>query len=130
MRVTAGRLVKQSSVKCLKCGIIAHDHVYLQIVAGRDEESGANLGIYWTKAAARFFLRTPQRNRNELGETTVNKTRRKHPSPREENLEDTHCVRDAGNCPLQTATISECQYRCCHFPEALVSIVRLRAGGA
>jgi hypothetical protein len=33
---------------------------------------------YWTKAAAAVQLRTPQRNRNELGETTVNKTWRKH----------------------------------------------------
>jgi len=27
------------------------------------------------------------------------------------DLEDIHCVRDAGFRPLQTATISECRYR-------------------
>jgi hypothetical protein len=31
-------------------------------------------------ALSSFFPRTPQRNRNELGETTVNKTRRHWPS--------------------------------------------------
>src|SRR5882724_1665531 len=42
-------------------------------------------------------LRTPQRNRNELVETTVNKTWRKHAAAIEiNNLEDIHCVRNAG----------------------------------
>src|SRR6267378_7511364 len=45
-----------------------------------------------------FSLRTPQRNRNELGETTVNKTWRDHTAAARKinNLEDIHCVRDAG----------------------------------
>jgi hypothetical protein len=33
---------------------------------------------HWTGGPPPFSLRTPQRNRNELGETTVNKTWRKH----------------------------------------------------
>jgi len=33
---------------------------------------------YWTTEQLPFYLRTPQRNRNELGETTVNKTWWKH----------------------------------------------------
>jgi len=40
-----------------------------------------------------FSVRTPQQNRNELGETTLNKTWRKHcRSPKNQNLEDIHCV--------------------------------------
>jgi len=40
-----------------------------------------------------FSVRTPQQNRNELGETTLNKTWRKHcGSPKNQNLEDIHCV--------------------------------------
>jgi hypothetical protein len=56
-----------------------------------------------------FSLRTSQRNRNELGETTVNKTWRKIPAAaiKINNLEDIHCVRDAGAqvliCSLQRA---------------------------
>jgi hypothetical protein len=35
-------------------------------------------GVRWAECERRSSLRAPQRNRNELGETTVNKTWRKH----------------------------------------------------
>jgi hypothetical protein len=35
-------------------------------------------GVRWAECDRRSSLRAPQRNRNELGETTVNKTWRKH----------------------------------------------------
>jgi hypothetical protein len=49
---------------------------------------------YWTKVQPLFYLRTPQRNRNVLGETTSNK--RSERTIKINNLEDIHCVRDAG----------------------------------
>jgi hypothetical protein len=44
-----------------------------------------------------FYPRTPQRNRNELGETTVNKNGMETIATARKinNLEHTHCVRDA-----------------------------------
>jgi hypothetical protein len=41
---------------------------------------------HWTKADATVLHRTPQRNRNELGETTVNKTWRKGPPQQEKSI--------------------------------------------
>ncbi len=39
------------------------------------------------------------------------------------NLDDVHCVRDAGDSPLQTATISECRYRWLRVPATTFVIV-------
>jgi hypothetical protein len=47
----------------------------------------------WSSSLA---SRTPQRNRNEMGETTVNKTWRKLANPKKiKRLENAHCVQDA-----------------------------------
>jgi hypothetical protein len=53
--------------------------------------------IYCTTELLPFYLRTPQRNRNELGETTLNNVVETPAAAiKINNLADIHCVRDAG----------------------------------
>src|SRR5439155_16277857 len=52
----------------------------------------------------------PQRNRNEMGETTVNKTCLKQTPPKQKST--TYSLRSGRRGrPPQTATINECRYR-------------------